>query len=641
MLIGIDASRAVSAVPTGTETYSWHLIRALLALDSRYRFRLYFRTAPPRGEFAQADLRVIPFPRLWTHVRLSWEMARRPPEVLFVPAHVLPPIHPPLSLATVHDLGYLYFPQAHPVLQRLYLDLSTRWNARAAAHLLADSEATKADLIARYNTPPEKVTVAYPGYAQSLAPVGEPGTISAIKARYGIEGDYFLHLGTLQPRKNLSRLVAAFGDLQRVTARPSIILVLAGRRGWLYDDLLAQVRDLGLEDRVLFTGYVPAEHKAALLSGALALVLPSLYEGFGLPVLEAQACGCPVICANTSSLPEVAGEGALLVDPTDTAAWAQAMARIASNPSLRALLVAQGFANLGRFSWEACARTVLRVVERLLTEGSSPAPPPPPPRRPHSSSLRPGGDQHEADRAPVRPPLSILGVPVHNVSYAQVLDCIARWIAQGGPHQIATVNPEFVMAARRNAAFRGVLEQADLCLPDGVGITLAARYLRRPLQGRVAGVDLVEALAARAAQEGWRLFLLGAGPGVAERAARHLLARHPGLVVCGTHAGSPAPEEEADIVERVRATRPHVLLVAYGAPAQDLWLARNLASTGAAVGLGVGGAFDYLAGTVRRAPAWMRRLGLEWAYRLLRQPWRWRRQLALPGFALLVLLRRR
>ena len=366
MLIGIDASRAVSPQPTGTETYSRQLIQALLALDSPYRFRLYFRISPPAASFPGAELWPIPFPRLWTHIRLSWEMARRPPDLLFVPAHVLPPIHPPLSPVTVHDLGYLRFPRAHPPLQRLYLDLTTRWNSWAAAHLLADSEATKADLVAHYGTPPEKVTVAYPGYDEALAPVRDPAALAAVKARYGITGNYFLYLGTLQPRKNLSRLVTAFASLKPEALQPETQLVLAGRRGWLYRNLFDQVRRMGLEDRVLFPGYIPEEDKAPLLSGALAFVFPSLYEGFGLPVLEAQACGCPVVCSNTSSLPEVAGEGALLVDPTDAEALAAAMARLAGDPALRASLVERGFANLERFSWERCARTVLGVFERLL-----------------------------------------------------------------------------------------------------------------------------------------------------------------------------------------------------------------------------------------------------------------------------------
>ena len=370
MLIGIDASRSVTDRPTGTEIYSQRVIQALLRLESPHCFRLYFRAAPPSGAFPGAERCLIPFPRLWTHVRLSWEMARRPPDALFVPAHVLPIVHPRASLVTVHDLGYLYFPEAHPRRQRLYLDLSTRWNARSAAHLLADSEATKADLVARYGTSPDKITVAYPGYDERLAPVRDPAAVEAAKARYGITGDYFLYLGTLQPRKNLVRLMEAFAKSEIRNPKSEIYLVLAGKRGWLYDDLFAQVSRLGLGGRVIFPGYVPDEDKSALLSGALAFVFPSLYEGFGLPVLEAQACGCPVITSATSSLPEVAGDAALLANPTDTAAIAAQMRAIAADPTLRAALVERGFANVRRFSWTACARSVLNAIEQCA-EGAS------------------------------------------------------------------------------------------------------------------------------------------------------------------------------------------------------------------------------------------------------------------------------
>ncbi|MBN1813192.1 MAG: glycosyltransferase family 4 protein [Anaerolineae bacterium] len=372
MLIGIDASRAVAAHPTGTEIYSKQLIQALLQSESkrtepaRHQFRLYFRDPPAEGVFPAADLRHIPFPRLWTHLRLSWEMARKPPDVLFVPAHVLPLIRPHVSLVTIHDLGYLHFPETHPWPQRLYLDLSTRWNARVATHIIAVSEATKADLVSHYRTPPDKITVAYHGYDETLIPIRDPARIEAAKARYAIDGDYFLYLGSLQPRKNLARIIDAFASVES-----QALLVLAGKRGWLYDDLFDQVRNLGLENRVLFPGYVHDEDKAALLSGTLAFVFPSLYEGFGLPVLEAQACGCPVITSTTSSLPEVTTEdAALLVNPEDTVAIAAAMQRTASDPTLRETLAERGFINVRRFSWATCAQTVLDVIERCTTSNA-------------------------------------------------------------------------------------------------------------------------------------------------------------------------------------------------------------------------------------------------------------------------------
>ena len=229
--------------------------------------------------------------------------------------------------------------------------------------------------------------------------------------------------------------------------------------------------------------------------------------------------------------------------------------------------------------------------------------------------------------------VEILGVPVDNVTQAEVLDRISGFVEDAGPHQIVTVNPEFVMAAQEDPEFAGVLRAAHLALPDGIGLVWASRLLDRPIKSRVTGVDTVLELAGAAAARGWRLFLLGAAEDVAERASEVLQKRHPSLQVVGALAGSPSPDDEERIAEAVRASQPHVLLVAFGAPTQDLWIARNLARLGVPVAMGVGGSFDFIAGLAPRAPRWMQRLGLEWLHRLIQEPWRWRRMLALPRFA--------
>ncbi len=364
MLIGIDASRAVCDRPTGTEIYSRRLIEALLDLESAHTLRLYLRSLPASRVMLGAERRVLHAPRLWTHGRLSWEMVRCRPDALFVPAHVLPLIHPAASVVTVHDLGYLQYPEAHPWRQRLYLDRSTRWSVRAAGHLLADSMSTKSDLVSHYGVPLSKVTVAYPGVDKHLAPVRDRAVIDEVRTRLRIREPYFLYLGSIQPRKNLSRLLSAFAAFDPGFFQVAPSLVIAGKRGWLCEDLFAQAEGLGLDRRVVFPGYIDDEDKAALLSGAIAFVFPSLYEGFGLPVVEAQACGCPVVTSTSSSLPEVAGEGALLVDPSDTRAVRDAMWRIATDTPLRRSLIERGHINARRFSWEACAHTALYAIER-------------------------------------------------------------------------------------------------------------------------------------------------------------------------------------------------------------------------------------------------------------------------------------
>jgi N-acetylglucosaminyldiphosphoundecaprenol N-acetyl-beta-D-mannosaminyltransferase len=234
-----------------------------------------------------------------------------------------------------------------------------------------------------------------------------------------------------------------------------------------------------------------------------------------------------------------------------------------------------------------------------------------------------------------------MGVPIHDVTHDETIAWVKRWIHEGARAKIiSTINPEFLMQARMDKQFRAVLQRTALCVPDGVGVLWAGRRHGLRLRERVAGSDLVPSLAAQAAHYGWRIFFLGAAPGVAEEAASMLQQRHPRLLVAGCYAGSPAIAEEDEIVARIRTSRADLVFVAYGAPKQNIWLDRNLARTRAAVGIGIGGAFDFITGRAQRAPLWMQRVGLEWLHRLICEPWRWRRQLVLPQFAWLVLLGR-
>jgi N-acetylglucosaminyldiphosphoundecaprenol N-acetyl-beta-D-mannosaminyltransferase len=233
--------------------------------------------------------------------------------------------------------------------------------------------------------------------------------------------------------------------------------------------------------------------------------------------------------------------------------------------------------------------------------------------------------------------IQILGLPVDAITYDQWLNLIAGWVAGNTPRHVVTVNPEMLIIARQDPNFRHILQRADLCVPDGVGLLWAAKRQGTPLPQRVTGSDGLPIIAARAAERGWRLFFLGAAEGVADKAAEILRQRHPELQIVGTYSGSPAPAEEDAIVERVNASGADLLFVAYGAPEQDKWIARNLPRLQVKMALGAGGSLDFVAGVLPRAPLWMQRLGLEWLFRLYLQPWRIRRMLRLPRFVLAVL----
>lgn len=356
MRIAIDASRTTAAHVTGTEHYSRELIRALIHLHTEHEWYLFFRDQPPADLFPPSPsvhIRVIPFRRVWTHVRFGLALQNLRPDVTFVPAHTLPFLFRGRAAVTVHDLGFRYFPEAHTLRDRLYLDLTTMYSARRARVVLADSQATANDLANLYGIQTAKIRVVYPGV--DPLPVN---SVAAARAKYNLPERYFLFLGTLQPRKNIAVIVQAYQRWRAANPDDSAGLVLAGKKGWLYDDTWAD----GLPG-VQMTGYVDDADKGALYAGALALLFPSLYEGFGFPVLEAMHCGTPVITSDTSSLPELAGDAALLADPLDVGAIVNKMTRLSANEEMRQLLREKGYQQAARFTWQRAAEQTLDALE--------------------------------------------------------------------------------------------------------------------------------------------------------------------------------------------------------------------------------------------------------------------------------------
>jgi glycosyltransferase involved in cell wall biosynthesis len=286
-------------------------------------------------------------------------------KVFHATEHLLLPLHGVDSILTVHDLIFRHMPEHHKRLNRWYLNLAMPLFCRRATHIIAISEQTRRDLMSAYGIPAGKITVIYEA-ADPRFRVRSAEVIAASRARYRLPERYLLFVGTIEPRKNLNRLLSAFERLHAEGLTDGLVIV--GKRGWLYDDFFAALEHSPARAAVLFPGYVPDEDLPAVYTGAQILVMPSMYEGFGLPLLEAMACGAPVACSNRSSLPEIAGDAALLFDPTDPDGIGDALRRILRDADLQSRLKEAGLHQAGQFSWSRAAQETLAIYRRLEDE---------------------------------------------------------------------------------------------------------------------------------------------------------------------------------------------------------------------------------------------------------------------------------
>lgn len=367
MVIGIDASRAFLTKRTGIEEYSFQVIKQLRTLLSpEDEVILYVRKKisvknwrlkmlSPEISFDLPEhwrVRALWAPRFWTQLALSLEMLLHRPEVLFVPAHTVPMIHPKKTVVTVHGLEYEFCPESYSWWERFYMRWSIRRSVKWASQVIAVSENTKRDLIHLYQVPEEKIVVIYEG-------IGEPQLPN--QDLEVPDEPYFLFVGRLEERKNVAGIIAAF-ELFSAKSKQPYQLVLAGKPGYGYKKIKKQIAKSKYRERIVETGYISEEAKWELLKRATVFVFPSFYEGFGLPVLEAQQVGTPVITSTTSSLPEVAGEGALLVEPTATKRLARALQTLVMDETKRTGIIDEATRNASRFSWAHCAREVASLL---------------------------------------------------------------------------------------------------------------------------------------------------------------------------------------------------------------------------------------------------------------------------------------
>lgn len=370
MHIGIDA-HAIGAQQGGNETYISNLITALAEIDQTNQYTLYLaneRAAVQwRGRYTNFAVRLLPppTPLIRVPLALAFELRRRAVDVLHV-QYTAPPFCPVPVITTIHDLAFEHLPETFTRRGKAQLRLTVRRTARRAARIVTVSEFSRHDIIRTYRLPADKVVVTHNGVDPCFTPSPlSPDEGSAIRRHFGITRDYLLAVGSLQPRKNLVRLLRAYARLRTTHPDITIQLVIVGRKLWLANEIMREINQQEWRRDVIVTGYVADSELPALYRSAMALVYPSLFEGFGLPPLEAMACGTPVITSNTSSLPEVTGDAALLIDPYDEQGLADALFRIVTDHPLRLRLRTAGLQRAQLFSWRGAAQTTLELYRAV------------------------------------------------------------------------------------------------------------------------------------------------------------------------------------------------------------------------------------------------------------------------------------
>jgi glycosyltransferase involved in cell wall biosynthesis len=362
VLVGVDASRITRPRRTGTENYSLHVLRELLAQDGESAYRLYLSTELPDGLLKltpRTDTKVIRLPRLWTQLGLSREMLSDPPDVLFVPSHVLPLVNPERSVVVIYDVGHRFFPRAHGLFEWLYVEWAIRRHVRIATRLLTISEASKRDLVRLYGAEPARIDVAYPAVDARFKPASA-ADVARVRHRYGLAEQYILHLGTIKPRKNLPRLIRAFADARLPKGTQ---LALGGMTTFGGGAVESAIRETHTAERLRRLSYVPDADLPALYSGAACVAIVSLYEGFGMPALEALACGAPLVIGNRGSLPEIGSDAAIVVDPLDVRSMREGLERVVHDADLAAELRKRGPRRAAEFTWASAAQATHRALE--------------------------------------------------------------------------------------------------------------------------------------------------------------------------------------------------------------------------------------------------------------------------------------
>ena len=369
MRIAVDCS-AIPEQRAGAGVYTYELVRALADAAGEHELAVFARPGLFDDLAArQANVQVVRIPQRSRVGRFVWEQAMLPIllrrlaiDLLHSPHHHTPLATGRRRVVTFHDTTFLLMPERYPLARRLYMAGTTRVSARIADAIITPSETVRDDVIERLGVSSERIITIPEAAGQQYTPIDDEEALGRVRWRHKLPNRFILSVGSLEPGKNRTRLIQAYARLDVGIECP---LVVAGQPAWRYEDEFALVKQLGLDEQVRFLGYVPADEMPALYNAATLLAFPSLYEGFGLPVLEAMACGTPVLTSKGSAPAEVAEDAALLVDPFSVDDLEEALHRLLSDETLRAELRAHGLERSRQFSWGRTARETLAVYERF------------------------------------------------------------------------------------------------------------------------------------------------------------------------------------------------------------------------------------------------------------------------------------
>ena len=371
--IGFDA-HSIGAGLGGNETYARNLIEALAEIDTRNRYTLYVTKQEAVDRYAQrwpnvTIRKTLPHtPLIRIPLILAAELRRRPVDILHV-QYTAPPLAPCDTVVMIHDLSFEHLPQTFKRRSWMQMRLTVRRTARAASHVVTDSEYSRQDILRTYRLPPERVTTTPLAASSRFAPVTDTQELKRVLDKYEIDGDYILAVGSIQPRKNIGRLIRAYTLMRSQHPDNAPKLVIAGKRAWLFEETIKAAAISEASENIVFTGYVPESDLAALYTGALCFAYPSFFEGFGIPLLEAMRCGTPTITSDRTCFPEVVGDASLIIDPFDEQSIAEGLWRMVSDAALREQLRSRGFVQSSLFDWRETARLTIGVYEQVFSRG--------------------------------------------------------------------------------------------------------------------------------------------------------------------------------------------------------------------------------------------------------------------------------